>query len=90
MAALVLVFYSSAGPDGRVSREAVKEIFLTQFQAFTRGQESKASYKEVMRELESHGEGTMALEDFLLLTLSLSVTSDLLDAIQEAAGQRHR
>lgn len=42
---------------------------------------------EVMKELESHGERKMALEDFLLLTLSLSVTSDLLEAIQEAAGQ---
>ena len=36
MAALVLVFYSSAGPDGRVSRRAVRKILLTQFQAFTR------------------------------------------------------
>ncbi|KAL2091411.1 hypothetical protein ACEWY4_013674 [Coilia grayii] len=85
MAAMVLVFYSSAGPDGRVSRGAVREILRTQFQAFTRGQESKASYKEVMGELESHSKCTMALEDFLLLTLSLSITSDLLGDIQEAA-----
>ncbi|XP_036387651.1 sentan-like [Megalops cyprinoides] len=87
IATAALVFYNSAGPDGRVSKGDAKEILLTQFQTFMRGQESKPKYREVMEDLEKDAGRRIAVEDFLLFILSLTVTSELLPEIQRARSQ---
>ncbi|KAJ8409296.1 hypothetical protein AAFF_G00234940 [Aldrovandia affinis] len=82
IATAVLVFYNSAGPDGRVSKGDAREILLTQFQTFTRGQESKPKYRETMTDLSEDGGRRIAMEEFMLFILGLTVTSDLLAEIQ--------
>ncbi|XP_046880731.1 sentan-like [Hypomesus transpacificus] len=84
VATIVLVFYTSER-DGRLSRAGVRDLLLTHFQAFTRGQEIKPKYKEIFGELEADGEKKIGLEDFLLFIISLTVTSDLLPDIHRAA-----
>ncbi|KAG9353280.1 hypothetical protein JZ751_017856, partial [Albula glossodonta] len=84
VATAVLVFYNAAGPDGRVSKGDAREILLAQFQTFTRGQESKPTYKEILADLGKDGDRRIAMEDFMLFIVGLTVTSDLLAEIQEA------
>ncbi|KAJ8361204.1 hypothetical protein SKAU_G00177290 [Synaphobranchus kaupii] len=88
IATALLVFYNSAGPDGRVSKGDAREILLTQFQTFLQGQESKPKYREATADLQKDGDRRIAMEDFMLLLLGLTVTSDLLTEIQ-GVGTRH-
>ncbi|KAG5835741.1 sentan-like [Anguilla rostrata] len=87
MATALLVFYNSAGPDGRVSKGDVRELLVTQFQTFMQGQESKPKYKETMADLRKDEDKRIAVEDFMLFLLGLTVSSDLLTEIQGAGMQ---
>ncbi|KAK6480688.1 sentan-like [Huso huso] len=81
-ATAALVFYNSAGPDGKLSKAGAKDLLLTQFQIFTRGQETKPKYKEIFADLEVEKENKMDLEDFMVLVISLTVMSDVIQDIQ--------
>ncbi|KAK6473966.1 sentan-like [Huso huso] len=81
-ATAALVFYNSAGPDGKLSKAGAKDLLLTQFQIFTRGQETKPKYKEIFADLEVEKENKMDLEDFLVLVISLTVMSDVIQDIR--------
>ncbi|XP_066556298.1 sentan-like [Amia ocellicauda] len=79
-----LVFYNSAGPDGKLSKREAKDLLLTQFQTFIQGQEAKPKYKEIFADLDEEKERKICFEDFMVLVISLSVMSDVLEDIQKA------
>ncbi|XP_023560763.1 sentan [Octodon degus] len=81
IATAALVFRNSSDPDGKLGRAAAKTLLQAQFQNFTQGQESKSSYREVLSELDEHAENKLDFEDFMILVLSIAVTSDLLQDI---------
>ncbi|XP_061076037.1 sentan-like [Conger conger] len=87
VATALLVFYNSAGPDGKVSKGDARELLLTQFQTFMQGQESKPKYRETMADLMENQDKRIAMEDFMLFLLGLTVSSDLLTEIQGARMQ---
>ncbi|XP_015202603.1 sentan [Lepisosteus oculatus] len=84
IATAALVFYNSAGADGRLTKGEAKEMLLSQFQAFIRGQEGKPKYKEIFADLSEDKEKKIALEDFMVLVISLTIMSDILKDIQKA------
>lgn len=51
------------------------------YSLFSQGQESKSTYQEILSELEEHTENKLDFEDFMILLLSITVTSDLLQNI---------
>lgn len=48
---------------------------------FSQGQETKPKYKDLLSELDEHVENKLDFEDFMILVLSITVTSDLLQNI---------
>ncbi|KAB0364479.1 hypothetical protein FD754_008635 [Muntiacus muntjak] len=76
-----LVFRNSSDPDGRLGKATAKNLLQTQFKNFTEGQETKARYKDLLSELDEHTENKLDFEDFMVLLLSISITSDLLQNI---------
>ncbi|KAB0378134.1 sentan [Muntiacus reevesi] len=81
IATAALVFRNSSDPDGRLGKATAKNLLQTQFKNFTEGQETKASYKDLLSELDEHTENKLDFEDFMVLLLSISITSDLLQNI---------
>nr|XP_015202604.1 PREDICTED: sentan isoform X2 [Lepisosteus oculatus] len=75
---------SVKGADGRLTKGEAKEMLLSQFQAFIRGQEGKPKYKEIFADLSEDKEKKIALEDFMVLVISLTIMSDILKDIQKA------
>lgn len=54
------------------------------FSLFLQGQETKPKYKDLLSELDEHTENKLDFEDFMILLLSITVTSDLLQNIWNA------
>lgn len=48
---------------------------------FSQGQETKLKYQDLLSELDEHAENKLDFEDFMILLLSLTVISDLLQNI---------
>ena len=49
--------------------------------SFLQGQETKARYKDLLYELDEHTENKLDFEDFMVLLLSITIMSDLLQNI---------
>uniref|UniRef100_A0A452EH99 Sentan, cilia apical structure protein n=1 Tax=Capra hircus TaxID=9925 RepID=A0A452EH99_CAPHI len=81
IATAALVFRNSSDPDGKLGKATAKNLLQTQFKTFTEGQETKARYKDLLSELDEHTENKLDFEDFMVLLLSITITSDLLQNI---------
>lgn len=81
IATAALIFRNSSDPDGKLGKATAKNLLQTQFRNFTEGQETKPKYKDLLSELDEHVENKLDFEDFMILVLSITVTSDLLQNI---------
>ncbi|XP_010966594.1 sentan [Camelus bactrianus] len=81
IATAALIFRNSSDPDGKLGKAAAKNLLQTQFRNFTEGQETKPRYKVLLSELDKHTETKLDFEDFMILLLSITVMSDLLQNI---------
>ncbi|XP_061252497.1 sentan [Bos javanicus] len=81
IATAALVFRNSSDPDGKLGKATAKNLLQTQFKNFTEGQETKARYKDLLSELDEHTENKLDFEDFMVLLLSVTIMSDLLQNI---------
>ncbi|EHB06779.1 Sentan [Heterocephalus glaber] len=84
IATVALIFRNSSDPDGKLGKAATKSLLQSQFGNFTKGQESKSTYQEILSELDEHTENKLDFEDFMILLLSITITSDLLQNIWSA------
>ncbi|XP_013362402.1 PREDICTED: sentan [Chinchilla lanigera] len=81
LATAALIFRNFSDPDGKLGKAAAKNLLMAQFGNFTKGQESKSTYQEILSELDENTENKLDFEDFMILLLSITVTSDLLQDI---------
>ncbi|XP_068940640.1 sentan [Petaurus breviceps papuanus] len=80
-ATAALIYNNSSDPDGKLSKSVAKNLLKTQFMNFIQGQENKPKYKEILSELEEQTESKLGFEDFMILLLSITLMSDLLQEI---------
>ncbi|XP_020832042.1 sentan [Phascolarctos cinereus] len=80
-ATAALIYNNSSDPDGKLSKSVAKNLLKTQFTSFIQGQENKPKYKEILSELEEQTENKLGFEDFMILLLSITLMSDLLQEI---------
>ncbi|XP_045353038.1 sentan [Leopardus geoffroyi] len=81
IATIAVIFRNSSDPDGKLGKATAKNLLQTQFRNFTEGQETKPKYKDLLSELDEHTENKLDFEDFMILLLSITVTSELLQNI---------
>ncbi|XP_054451252.1 sentan [Pteronotus mesoamericanus] len=81
IATIALIFRNSSDPDGKLEKATAKNLLQTQFRNFTEGQETNPKYKDLLSELDEHTENKLDFEDFMILLLSVTVMSDLLQNI---------
>ncbi|EPQ12702.1 Sentan [Myotis brandtii] len=81
IATAALIFRNSSNNDCKLEKAAAKNLLQTQFRNFTEGQETKPKYKDLLSELDEHAEKKLDFEDFMILLLSITVMSDLLQTI---------
>ncbi|XP_007520672.1 sentan [Erinaceus europaeus] len=81
MATAALIFRNSSDTDGKLGKTTAKHLLQTQFKNFTEGQETKPKYKDLLSELDENTENKLDFEDFMILLLSITVMSDLLQNI---------
>ncbi|XP_006001187.1 sentan [Latimeria chalumnae] len=88
IATAVLVFHNYKGPDGKLTKTQVKNVLLSEFQNFLQGQETKPKYKEIFSHLEEDKDRNIDFEDFMVLLISFTVMSDLMNEIQNAESTK--
>ncbi|XP_008061390.1 sentan [Carlito syrichta] len=81
IAAAALIFRNSSDSDGKLGKATAKSLLQTQLSNFTEEQETKPKYKEILSELNENTENKLDFEDFMILLLSITVMSDLLQNI---------
>ncbi|XP_019583943.2 sentan [Rhinolophus sinicus] len=81
IATVALIFRNSSDPDGKLEKATAKNLLQTQFRNFTEGQETKSTYKDLLSELDEHVESKLDFEDFMILLITITVMSDLLQNI---------
>ncbi|XP_064012140.1 sentan [Pogoniulus pusillus] len=81
-ATAALVYNNAADPEGKLSKAETKSLLQTQFQGFIQGQETKPKYQEIISALDEELENKMDFEDFMILLVSLTLMSDLLQEIK--------
>uniref|UniRef100_A0A8C3PMZ5 Sentan, cilia apical structure protein n=1 Tax=Calidris pygmaea TaxID=425635 RepID=A0A8C3PMZ5_9CHAR len=81
-ATAALVYNNSADPEGKLSKAETKSLLQTQFGGFIRGQENKPKYQEIISALDEELENKIDFEDFMILLVSLTLMSDLLQEIK--------
>ncbi|NXK03128.1 SNTAN protein, partial [Herpetotheres cachinnans] len=81
-ATVALVYNNSAGPEGKLSKAETKCLLQTQFGGFIQGQENKPKYQEIISALDEESESKIDFEDFMVLLVSLTLMSDLLQEIK--------
>ncbi|XP_002713332.3 sentan [Oryctolagus cuniculus] len=84
IATAALIFRNSSDLDGKLAKTTAKHLLQTQFSNFTEGQETKPKYKEILAELDEQTENKLDFEDFMILLLSITIMSDLLQNIWSA------
>uniref|UniRef100_A0A8C3WVY6 Sentan, cilia apical structure protein n=1 Tax=Catagonus wagneri TaxID=51154 RepID=A0A8C3WVY6_9CETA len=84
IATAALIFRNSSDPDGKLGKATAKNLLQSQFRNFTEGQETKPRYKDLLSELDKHTANKLDFEDFMILLLSITVMSDLLQDIWSA------
>ncbi|KAK2534630.1 sentan [Columba livia] len=82
-ATVALVYNNSADPEGKLSRADTKNLLQTQFGSFIQGQENKPKYQEIISSLDEESENKLDFEDFMIVLISLSLMSDLLQEIRK-------
>ncbi|XP_055985700.1 sentan [Sorex fumeus] len=87
IATIALIFRNSSDPDGKLGKTTAKNLLQTQFRNFTEGQENKSKYKDLLSELDQNTENKLDFEDFVILLLSITVMSELLQNIQSAKNE---
>uniref|UniRef100_A0A8D2JQN7 Sentan, cilia apical structure protein n=1 Tax=Sciurus vulgaris TaxID=55149 RepID=A0A8D2JQN7_SCIVU len=88
IATAALIFRNSSDPDGKLGKATAKNLLQTQFRNFTEGQETKPKYQEILSELDEHTENKLDFEDFMVLLLSLTIMSDLLQNIWSTKNEK--
>ncbi|XP_009905738.1 sentan [Dryobates pubescens] len=81
-ATAALVYNNAADPEGKLSKAETKSLLQTQFQGFIQGQENKPKYREIISTLDEESENKIDFEDFMVLLVSLTLMSDLLQEIK--------
>ncbi|XP_071612300.1 sentan [Heliangelus exortis] len=81
-ATVALVYKNSADPEGKLSKAETKTLLQTQFGRFIQGQENKPKYREIVSALDEESENKIDFEDFMILLVSLTLMSDLLQEIK--------
>ncbi|XP_005149445.1 sentan [Melopsittacus undulatus] len=81
-ATVALVYNNSADPDGKLSKGEAKSLLQTQFGVFIQGQENKPKYQEIISALDEEPDNKIDFEDFMILLVSLTLMSDLLQQIR--------
>ncbi|NXX14391.1 SNTAN protein, partial [Podargus strigoides] len=81
-ATVALVYNNSADPKGKLSKAETKNLLQTQFGTESSGQENKPKYQEIISSLDEESENKIDFEDFMILLVSLSLMSDLLQEIR--------
>uniref|UniRef100_A0A8B9NIY8 Sentan, cilia apical structure protein n=1 Tax=Accipiter nisus TaxID=211598 RepID=A0A8B9NIY8_9AVES len=81
-ATVALVYNNSADPEGKLSKAEAKSLLQTQFGGFIQGQEKKPKYQEIISALDEESENKIDFEDFMILLVSLTLMSDLLQEIK--------
>ncbi|XP_072732558.1 sentan [Ciconia boyciana] len=81
-ATMALVYNNSADPEGKLSKAETKSLLQTQFWGFIQGQENKPKYQEIISSLDEESENKIDFEDFMILLVSLTLMSDLLQEIK--------
>ncbi|NXO00122.1 SNTAN protein, partial [Rhinopomastus cyanomelas] len=87
-ATAALVYNNSAGPEGKLSKAETKSLLQTQFGRFIQGQENKPKYQEIISTLDEESENKIDFEDFMILLVSLTLMSDLLQEIKKAKSTK--
>ncbi|KFP91768.1 Sentan, partial [Apaloderma vittatum] len=81
-ATAALVYSNSADCEGKLSKAETKTLLQTQFGAFIQGQENKPKYQEIISALDEESENKIDFEDFMILLVSLTLMSDLLQEMK--------
>ncbi|XP_067611183.1 sentan isoform X2 [Pseudorca crassidens] len=76
-----MIFRNFSDPDGKLGKATAKNLLQTQYRNFTEGQETKPRCRDLLSELDEHTENKLDFEDFMILLLSITVMSDLLQNI---------
>ncbi|KAM4881973.1 sentan isoform 1-T2 [Thomomys bottae] len=84
MATAALIYRNVSDPDGKLEKATAKNLLQTQFRIFTAKQETKPNYQDILSELDDHTENKLDFEDFMILLLSITLISDLLQEIWSA------
>uniref|UniRef100_A0A8C0DP42 Sentan, cilia apical structure protein n=1 Tax=Balaenoptera musculus TaxID=9771 RepID=A0A8C0DP42_BALMU len=85
IATAAMIFRNFSDPDGKLGKATAKNLLQTQFRNFTEVRElteTKPRYKDLLSELNEHTENKLDFEDFMILLLSITVMSDLLQNIR--------
>ncbi|NXE74282.1 SNTAN protein, partial [Cochlearius cochlearius] len=82
LATAALVYNNSTDPEGKLSKAETKSLLQAQFGAFIQGQENKPKYQEIISALDEESENKIDFEDFMILLVSLTLMSDLLQEIR--------
>ncbi|KFO77810.1 Sentan, partial [Cuculus canorus] len=81
-ATVALVYNNAADPKGKISKAETKNLLQTKFGSFIQGQENKPKYQEIISTLDEESENKIDFEDFMILLVSLTLMSDLLQEIK--------
>uniref|UniRef100_A0A803VI02 Synaptoporin n=3 Tax=Passeriformes TaxID=9126 RepID=A0A803VI02_FICAL len=81
-ATAALVYNSYADPESKLSKAETKSLLQSQFGHFIQGQENKPKYQEIISSLDEESENKINFEDFMILLVSLTLMSDLLQEIK--------
>ncbi|XP_009995313.1 PREDICTED: sentan [Chaetura pelagica] len=87
-ATVALVYNNSADPEGKLSKAETKGLLQTQFGGFIQGQENKPKYQEIISALDEELENKIDFEDFMVLLVSLTLMSDLLQEIKNVKATK--
>ncbi|NXH04802.1 SNTAN protein, partial [Loxia leucoptera] len=81
-ATAALVYNNYADPESKLSKSETKSLLQSQFWQFIQGQENKPKYQEIISSLDEESENKINFEDFMILLVSLTLMSDLLQEIK--------
>ncbi|XP_048211872.1 sentan [Perognathus longimembris pacificus] len=81
IATAALIYRNFSDPDGKLGKATAKNLLQTQFRNFTAKQETNPNYQDIISELDGHTENKLDFEDFMILLLSITIMSDLLEEI---------
>ncbi|NXY01776.1 SNTAN protein, partial [Pteruthius melanotis] len=81
-AVAALMYHNYADPEGKLSKAKTRSLLQSQFWHVIQGQENKPKYQEIISYLDEESENKIDFEDFMILLVSLTLMSDLLQEIK--------